>query len=531
MRTVLRGWVLLLIPFSVSIEAAQSLDLQALDQVTAAGVNPQHNWIQREGETIVASGSIAEVELLSNTILQGDVQSDASALTVANVAATDNAQLLNVAIINDEIIFAEQTNYLEQDARFVGRLGRTLSGGPTVFYSYGRGYNRITDEGFSEGVVQIDRSFTSILESETLGVSVPKWDPTKDFTFQLGSWDTGSFSVGTLGIDLILDTGIAGSYGLAASTGPVVLYGPALDLGSIRLYNDDVIFQPGSFTLPAVDFGNATFEFCVAACTSGSIHLGRVGGTKIDPFSDVTLAGANPFKDWDLNAGSGIAAIGQGEVTVTGPGAYIDLGLTLDMNAALGSITDFLDDTIFSGPLSDLFDDVFGVKPSDILPSSAKILPVISFEERIVLLDPGPARTYQIDEDGLCVTFGAPGCEIERVITFTTVDEQDNTLTETTDRFSNSQMEYWEFEETIILVPGNFEGAQADMIVTTDSQLTHTKNNNTLLTDGAQRNLTAMNAINAANAVIGNSSNLMTSRVQLNQQQIHRQSNQFVQFR
>ena len=523
-----KGWVFLLIPFSASIEAARPLNSEALDQITAAGVNSQLNWVQREGEVVAASNATAEIDLLSNITLKGSVQNELKALNVVNAAASDSAQLLNIATIDDNITYAEQTNELEQDSRFVGQLGKTISGGPTINYSYGRGYSRILNSSFSEGVIQIDNSFTSVLETEIYQASVAKWDPLTDYTFSLGKWDAGSVNLGTLGIDLIFDSGIAGSYGLALTAGPVKLFGPALDLGSIQFLKEDIIFHPGSFTLPAVDFGIATWEFCVAECTSGSTNIGKIGGTKISPFSDVIFADASPFKDWDLNLNSGIAAIGEGEVTVTGPGVYVDLSLTLDMNSVFGSITDFIDDAISSGPISDLFSDVIGVTPSDSFPGLS--LPVINFTERITILE-AAGSTHTIDDNGLCISFvGAPGCEIEQIITITTTQEHDGTLTETTERNSDRQMEFYEFEETQIFNPGNFEDVQADIIVTTDSSLTHTKNNNTLLTDGAQRNLTAMNAVNASNAIIGNSSNLMNTQAILsNQPQVFRQTNLFIQ--
>jgi len=528
MHTVIRGWAFILIPFSVQVGAVQPLDLQALDQVTAAGVNAQHNWIQREGETVVANGATATVSLSSNATLQGAVQNNTTSLNIINVAATDNAQLLNIAVIDDDVNLLEQSNYLEQDARFVGRLGRTLSGGSTVFYRYDRGYRSISSQSYSEGVIQIDRSFTSILETEVLAVGVPKWDPTQDFTFSLGSWDAGRANLGTLKVGAIVEVlGVKG--GIEARTGPVILYGPALDLGSIRFYEDDVIFQPGFFTLPSVDFGKVTFEACAGACYKDGFTIGTVGGGTITPFSDITLAGANPFKDWDLNAGSGIAAIGQGEVTVTGPGAYIDIGLSIDMNEILGPVTDLFDNIISSGPIADGFSEVFNINISDELGSLR--LPVITLNERVTILDPGPAKTYQIDEDGLCVVFGAPGCELSRVLTLTTTSEQDGTLTEQFERYENTQMEAWEYEETSVFVPGNVGDAQADLIVITESKLTHIKNNNTLLTDGAQRNLTAMNAVNAANAVIGNASNFITSSSQAMRSGVRSQSNRFVQYR
>jgi len=525
MRMVIRGWAFVLIPFSVQVGAVQPLDLQALDQVTAAGVNAQLNWIQREGETVVANGAIAEVSMSSSANLQGAVQNNTSSLNIINIAATDNAQLLNIAVIDDDINLLEQSNYLEQDARFVGRLGRTLSGGPTVFYSYGRGYSNVYSQGYTEGVIQIDRNFSSVYEREDLTAGVPKWNPLQDFTFSLGSWNAGQTAPFDLGFDFIAEVaGVKG--GIAAKVEDVVLFGPAIDFGSIRFFGDDVILQPGFFTLPAVDFGTATFEACAVGCIKGSKDLGVVGGGTIMPFSDITLADANPFKDWDLNAGSGIAAIGQGEVTVTGPGAFIDIGLTIDMNEILGPVTDLFDNVISSGPIADGFSEVFGVNISDKLGSLK--FPVISLQERVTILDPGPAQTYQIDGDGLCIVFGAPSCELSRVLTLRTTSEQDDTLTEQFERYENTQMEAWEYEETIVFVPGNIDDAQADLIVTTESKLTHIKNNSTLLTDGAQRNLAAMNAVNAANAVIGNSSNFITGSAQAG---IRSQSNRFVQYR
>lgn len=298
MRTILKGWVYLLIPFSVSVEAARPLDSGTLDQVTASGVNPQLNWIQREGETVAASGATAEVELVSNTTLQGSVQNDVNAQALVNVASSDSAQLLNIAFIDDGTNKTEQTNYLEQDASFVGRLGRTLSGGPTVFYSYSYGYNNLLSQGSSEGVIQIDNTLTSSLEQEITTAAVTKWDPTKDFTIPLGKWDSGSVSLGKLGINLIYDSEIAGSYGLALTTrNDITLSGPKLDLGEVQFLNDDLILRPGSFTLPSIDFNYIDFTYCVATCKTESTYIGRVLGTSISPFKDEYISeGDNPSR-------------------------------------------------------------------------------------------------------------------------------------------------------------------------------------------------------------------------------------------
>jgi len=532
MQTRIKGWALLLIPFTLSVDAGQRLDSHTMDQVTAAGINSnaQLNWIQRDGETLVANDSSASVNITSNVSLDGQVQNNLNTINTINVAATDSVQLLNIAVVDDNAGQVEQLNDSMQDARFVGQLERTLSAGPTIFYRYGRGFSNSLSEGMTEGAVQIDTSLTTTYRQDGYTVVVPKWDPTESFTLSLGNWDTGSFNLGTLRIGGIERTDV-GSFGLEASTGPVTLIGPAIDFGSLRVESEDLIIQPGSFRLPGVDFGVASFEACVVGCLEGSVNLGTVGGTNIDPFPDITLEGASPFKGWDLNVGSGIAFIGDGDITMSREASTINVELALDMNKILGPITDLFDDLISSGPIADGFSEVFGVNVSDSLPNLE--FPEVTVGTELTIIEALDAQTYSFrpGDDGLCLTFGASDCELTRTITLRSSTEQDGTLSEIMNRTESSQAESWEFEETVVFVLGNMQEVQADIIVTTDSQLTQIKNNSTLLTNQAQRNLSTLNAVNAANAIIGNSSNFITQRSAYSQTNQQRQSNRIVQYR
>ena len=521
--------------FPLAALGAKPLDFQALDQVTAAGVNPRHHWIQREGETVVARGAAADISMLADVILQDSVQTDARALNIHNAAAADSVSLLNVATLSrngsganadNDIV---QENRLQQDAFFVGRLGSILADGPDTLHTWNIGFRRSTRQGVTDGYIINDRSVVTRNEQESLIAVVPQWDPTKDFTFDLGSWSAGSVDLGTLRVGGIADTDV-GDYGFEVSTGPAELTGPSINFGRVRFLNDDIILQPGHFTLPEVDFGTASIEICVAGCISSSSNLGTVGGSQIGPLDPVTLADANPFKDWDLQAGSGIALIGSGEVSMTGPGAYIDLDFVLDINDFL-DLEDLMGDTItreVSGSKAGTtFTETFRVDPADYFGS----FPSIRLQERIVLLEPGPEQTFDIPEDGFCIQFGGSGCQAERLITTTVTYENDHTTVDLTSRSGSTQMEYWRQESELVFVPASMKGAQADMIVMSDASLTHRRNNNTLLNQSAQRNLRALNAVNASNAVIGNLNNMITHQNPAGSSARQTQLNRFIQRR
>lgn len=530
MTMLLKGGGIVLSLCPLMAFAAKPLDFQALDQVTAAGIPAQHHWNQREGETVVARGAMADIDILANTILQDSVQADTRALNVHNTAASDSVSLLNIATLDGLTpqYHIEQVNFLLQDAFFVGRLGSILADGPDTLYTWNIGFRRSAQQGVTDGYIINNRTVTTLHEQESLTAVVPQWDPSKDFTIGLGSWDPGSINLGELSLGGITDTEVAGKYGFEVSTGPVILDGPKIDFGSVRFLNDDIILQPGHFTLPAVDFGTASIEICVAGCLSSSSNLGRVGGNRIGPLAPATLPGANPFKDWNLQAGSGVALIGSGEVSITGPGAYIDLGFTLDINK-------FLDlGALMGGSISrevsrskggDSFSETFSINPADYFGA----FPTIRLEERIVLLEGQSEQTFDIPEDGFCFQFGGSGCQAERVITTTATYENDDTTIDLTSRTGNTQMEYWRQETELVFVPAEMAGAEADMIVMTDASLSHNQSNNTLLQQNAQRNLRALNTVNASNAVIGNLNNMITHRNPTVSSTRQTQLNQFVQ--
>jgi len=575
MRKGAEGWVVLLIPFSLSVHAGQPLDLGEMDQITAAGVNPQFNWIQREGETVVAAGAIANVKVSASVNLEGDVQSGTDALNLINAAASDSVQLLNVAIIDDENTKLDQTNSLEQNAQFVGSLAHLYSDGPTVYHQFERIYSSVSGQAETAGFIQIDTSNVTVTTTSNFDVAITKYDPTKDFTIPLNFspasalWDgNGSGRVlqipdmsigGTFSIDLF-GIGLEET-GLEASLRDATISLPALDLGVLHFINEDIFLENAAIHLPGIDFGMASVRACWDGdCLVGNTSLPAIPSARIG-FDKILIPGVqNPFGDteiWDVNLATGIIAMGSGRGTLTGPGASVTVTLELNFNdlltgydvasplssSPLGTIV-----SAIPGPVGDIAGDIIGViedfpilgdavnavfsiVPINQIGSAYALLPTLTFEETYEFIAP---QTLEFDISDLAdcslVLFG--GCERTQTAKWTVTDtSEDGTFTDLTDRYDTSQMSYHETETTLTFMPGNLEGAQADMIVMTDSSLIHEKDNSTRLSDGAQRNVNTLNAINASRALIGNASNMATQRSQINYSSVQNQSNRFVQIR
>jgi hypothetical protein len=282
--------------------------------------------------------------LRSEVALNHDAQRDARALALANVAASDLITLTNVVgpqAFGAAAGVAQQHNHTTQREPVGARLGAwsVLTGVARHDASAFR--NRTTERHRQVSEAIVDRSVTRRSEVHQVNARVPGFSPARAWEVDLDLGAMPDIALPEFGFDWT--TGDEPfRFGVAADFSGLVLEGPGLSLGSLRADGDDLVIEGGRITLPGLTLPDVRGELCAFECFGGTVSGTRVEGQTLSfDVGDIRLAGANPFKDLDLQLGQGIAAVGSGTFDVGGVGARVEAELEFQLPSLGGQTISF----------------------------------------------------------------------------------------------------------------------------------------------------------------------------------------------
>lgn len=524
---------------NVSSAQIQVLSESELDKYTAGQSNLNHKQGRGRSEIVVVNDSIVHHNQQANTLLEGVVQSNLRAINLSNISQGDGISGVNIindiSLVNYPSRDFIQLNQFSQSDRRQGRLGFSEVNGTNIRKSWGNSYHKSENERVFN---QIDHVNTRSISDSTTSfnkASIPKYNPLQNFTIDLGEYSFGDINLGTLTLGGLVEDPVFGTdTGIRATLGPVKLLGPEVSLGKLHFEGDDLRLSNMSATLPGVDFGSASVKAClVDACASaGPTRIPRIGNQTITVLDEqgIVFAGANPFKDIDLNVGSGIAVAGKGSISA-GP---INTTLTATVSLGLGEnalLNGFNTVSQATQGLLDFAGEVFNVDPNNRFRLPVLEPPLIPPIEAPISSTPGFTAEF---EGTICLSVLAD-CNAEQE--YSSVHQEtivNNTFQHEELSYSSSET-YNEHYDESILVGARLSGAEADLIAMSNGTINTEAVSNVSLKNGAQSNIRVINAMNTAYTLSGNAVNISRNSSSINSQRgsglsLH-QGNVFKQYR
>lgn len=482
-----------------SLGAPAPLADAELDAVTAGGPQASAPADGRRPAVIVADGAQYTLNQNQSVLLQGDAQAGIRALNVVDVAGSDVGNAVNVLSRETAVGDALQLNTFEQREIQSGSLGRASLAGENV--TRRSSIERSTASGGSSSSVTgwESRTFSRTSTVDQFSAFVPEYNPLQNLTLTVGTPALDPLRIPSFEVDFVEETDV-GNYGIRGGVGPFTLGAPQLVLGSISLDGDDVVLSSGYVQVPSLDLGSAHLQVCVVACTPDvSVDLGGFTGPRVDlPGGDLRFEGANPFKDTHLNAGHGFAVAGAGSISVV-PG-HVTLGaeLTLDLPDPSFSFDFTIPGIGEIGPWS-----VDG-------PNIGIEIPAISVSHNFIDQDVGVAYSASFD-GALCIALETSNCASSSRQTEHQESRAEAELYQVT-ATSYSHSTGSRHEELDVHVGATLSNAEAELIAMSQGSAHIDSLNSVALSDSAQSGLQALNAVNAADAIIGNALNVSAVR-------------------
>jgi hypothetical protein len=430
---------------------------------------------------------------------EGEAQANLRALNVVAAAGSDVGNAVNtLAGAVEASGGVRQLNELQQSEGSTGSLGRaTLDG---VMSTRRTATQSRSSNSSSSSQVAIQRLQTRSRSRtvDQVAAFVQSYQPLEDRTLEVSTPQLDPLHIGELSLDFLNDDGL---FGIEGSIGPFTIGAAQLVLGTVSLDGDDVVLSAGHVVLPSVDLGDAMVRVCFAVCAQDSIDLGSFEGRTVAlPEGDLRFEDANPFKDTTFNAGSGFAMVGSGTVDVAPSHITLEGELTLDLPDPTFSF-DFTIPSLFEDP------DLIGPFEVD-GPDITIEIPAVTVHHTFVDEDIGGGCSGTFD-GFLCIVEAAMDCgsgsrRSERHES--RVDWQ---------FFASSSSSYQSSSgstsvDEAIHAGASLTDAEAALIAMSQGSAQINAENTVTLSDSAQRGLRAANAVNAADAMVGNALNVMT---------------------
>lgn len=450
-------------------------------------------------ELIAVSRSTITGRRLSGVALGSAGQTGLRTLNLINVARSDAVNVVNLydgsspAIRSDGLFSLRQTNILLQSDFGQARLDfASLAGEASteVMQSGNISSSRTTFFGARHN----DIFSQHVTTREQYMARVPGFDPFGDFSIRFETPRDIGFTLPGFGFNGIIGEEPV-AFGVAAFVAPTRFVIPSINFGTVSFEGDDLVIAPGSLTLPTIKFGGVTGAICSFTCAVGRSDPFTVGGQTLTvPVPELRIAGGNPFKNFDLQIGLGLAAVGTGSFAFGDFSATGTAALTIvipDVEAEIG----------FTVP---------GLSGGDPVDVSLDIkIPVPDLELDVTAFDiqfAGVSGT--INEAAICLTFpAAADCGTLNFTKEESMSRINNVIIE--EHFENSHFESRsQTSRTENTGRTELREAEAELIALGKSQINVEDAGSVDVTEAAQQAFRVMNAVNAASAMVGNGLNV-----------------------
>lgn len=459
-------------------------------------ISPE-NAIAIHENSIVDAASHAIIKRHNQTSLSANAQSNLATLNVTNSSRSNAVNAINLHV-NTGNVPMTQTNLVEQ-----GEFQQAHYGANTpVLIVHSSFVRDVHSSSYNNATTTEIRNAFSSHHVNSLSIASVAVDPFRpEVLFDIGNIGTIIPAwtlqiIPSLSFDGTYTDPLDGEWGLKGSYTGLSLTSPSLAVNGLYPQGDD-LFLDIDFNLPALNMGTIVVEGCVSECSDLSIHLGSIGGDSI--IDGITLEGMNPLKDLELNVNTGIATAGSGSFTA----GDSNVGLSGELTTHIGAYFDFTLD------LSDYWfvDDLFGQNKwshrEDLDYELTIPFSIVDFD----------VDGFTLNFDGsICVAlFGNQNCGQSHYEYQEATFTDNSVISHQTSQQATSNVinESNSFAE---VHGGVLTGAEAELIVMTDSDLLLVSDSDVNINDNAQTNMQAANVVNSAATVSANSLNMELSR-------------------
>ena len=449
---------------------------------------------------IVEAGSHAKIKRNNQVRLSHTSQANLATLNLTNSSRSNVANVLNLNT-NPDSLQTHQSNRVDQNEFQQASYGannamRLVSAATT--------HNGIVTSLSSQVINEIynDIYYRQVTSSTIVDVAVDPFSPEVFFDLLdigviIPEWSLNIIPSGSIG-DIYTDP-LGGEWGLEGSYSGLTLTGPTLAVNGLRPQGDDLILEV-EFNLPSLEMGIIKMEGCLSACEDLSINLGSIGGGSVIPNDEIVLAGMNPLRDLELNINTGLATAGRGHFSASDSGVGIYGELEVNLGAYFEFALDlsdywWVDDLLGENSWSYRAELDYGINiPFTILDHQVDGFSV-DFDGSVCLKLFGNSASCGYLESDFQESFYADNSA--------SFNQEDSFTSSSSINESNSYTE---------VHGGILTGAEAELIVMTDSGLQLSSDSDIEIKDSAQKDLQAVNVVNSAAAISANSLNMSINR-------------------
>ncbi|MCW9005632.1 MAG: hypothetical protein OQK70_10235 [Gammaproteobacteria bacterium] len=470
--------------------ALQAVDDEARDNISAA----------IDENLIVEAGSHATIERTNQVRLSHSSQ---AGLEVVNLSNTSRSSVANGLNINTDSasLLTHQNNQIEQNEFQQASHGTNSNiervSTSTIRHEIASNFsNQVINEVYN------DIYYRSVTSSAITDVAIEPFSPEVFFDLLEIGTIIPEFSLNiipSVSFDGTYTDPFDGEWGLKGSYSGLTLTGPTLAVNGLRPEGDDLYLEV-EFNLPRLEMGTITVEGCLSECEDLSLNLGGIGGGSVIENNEIRLEGMNPLKDLELNLNTGLVTAGRGQFSASDS----SVGISGELEVNLGAFFEF------SLDLSDYWwvDDLFGQnKWSHRAELDYEIdIPFTILEHQV--------DGFDMNFDGsMCLKlFGSNTSCGHLESSYQESFYADNSASfNQTDSFAASNT-INESNSYAAVHGGILTGAEAELIIMTDSDLQLNSDSDVNIKDGAQQELKAVNVVNSASAVSANSLNMDIAR-------------------
>ena len=491
-----------------------------LDRVTAGQSQAPAGQVNQDSSAVVTNNSSAT--LVDSAEVQNSATGPANGkgLNIVSAAESDVATGLNVADTHDGSIAganvtSRQLNDVVQNSAAVGSL-QSITGG-----AYIKDISQvITHTSQSSSSLSHDLSSTASnsfhFQHIVTEAEVPGFNPFNT-VIDLPKLGIPAFTLPGFGFGFDFTTGSEPTeFGVAASVsvGPINVDLGGIDLGKLDLTQDDLIIRNPTIDAPSVSGSiSGSGKVCVFECASASGSAtfsvnanDLLSAMGFHGFGDIDL-GPNPFKDFKIQAGGGVAGVGSGTIDANAGSVGASLNFELKWPDSLQSI-DFKIPG-FSIPLGDLGTiDVpghdFGTVSLNIPPVdfSFPILPTTSFG----------GFHLSAQNAAYCIATAGASCPVASA---TFIDSSSNSSQEehTSSSSSSSSGDQTTIAEHQMLFPPTVGDSEGQFLVLGDSTLSSQSNSSLKMSGTAQQGFRAVNLLNVTSTLMATGVNVSMTPV------------------
>jgi hypothetical protein len=494
-----------------ALGARKPLSDAQLDKITAGGISAIGTKGMDAGGVLVGGGASAVITTDSQVNLTAEAPGHLRVLNLTNASTSSVSNAANVwdsqsagGISGGDVV--HQSNNFFQSGPPPASVARWSLDGKIVNESSQFSSFSLSSTSHQMFNSVIDQSFSSQSSIINTQATVPSYNPFNS-VIHIGSIAPNPFTIPQFGFGI---NAIVGSddtkfgFALSGSVGPFNVSPGSVDFGSLDLSSPTLTLSGGTISLPSISgaasgSGEICFFECASASGSGTFTESgaSLGQISVPPIS----LGSNPFYNFKIQAGGGVAGAGSGTISASAGSVGVNLSVSLQIPPINGQSISI------GGPVN------LGPFGTINIPTTTVSLPSItfpSFSTSIPLVQAslgGFSASFHDAAFCLDVTGNSAQCgKSSAYFQDTSYHDQRSSSSQTTTTSTQQSSSFQTSSQ--IIYPAVLLGARGGYLALTGGALSSTDNSSVRLAGPVEQGLNAVNLVNAAQSELVNGMNV-----------------------